>query len=91
MKLWPVGKVLPIRFYDTRHTAASLLMMFGANPAAIRHILRQHGHPSDVNVYGHLAPGYLRTEIDQSLVSPQVRPIYFTGNSSARRRPICGH
>ena len=32
MKLWPVGKVIPIRFHDTRHTTASLLMMFGANP-----------------------------------------------------------
>src|SRR4051812_47436499 len=25
-KLWPVGKVLPIRFHDTRHTTASLLI-----------------------------------------------------------------
>jgi hypothetical protein len=35
MKLWPVEKVIPIRFHDTRHTTASLLMMFGAIPAAV--------------------------------------------------------
>jgi integrase len=40
MKLWPVGKVIPIRFHDTRHTTASLRMMFGANPAAVQRILR---------------------------------------------------
>jgi hypothetical protein len=57
MKLWPVGKVIPIRFHDTRHTTASLLMMFGANPAAVQRILRHSDIRVTVDVYGHLAPG----------------------------------
>lgn len=55
MKLWPVGKVLPIRFHDTRHTTASLLMMFGANPAAVQRILRHSDICVTMDVYGHLA------------------------------------
>jgi putative ABC transport system permease protein len=36
MKLWPHGLVRPLRFHHLRHSAASLLMMAGANPAAVR-------------------------------------------------------
>src|SRR6185436_5978434 len=32
-KLWPKPQVRPLRFHDLRHTAGSLLMMAGANPA----------------------------------------------------------
>jgi integrase len=64
MKLWPTSKVRPLRFHDTRHTTASLLMMFGANPAAVQRILRHTDIRLTVEVYGHLAPNYLRTEID---------------------------
>ena len=71
MKLWPVGKVLPIRFHDTRHTTASLLMMFGANPAAVQRILRHSDIRVTMDVYGHLAPGYLRTEIDRLSFRPK--------------------
>jgi integrase len=71
MKLWPVGKVLPIRFHDTRHTTASLLMMFGANPAAVQRILRHTDIRVTMDVYGHLAPGYLRTEIDRLSFRPK--------------------
>ena len=71
MKLWPVGKVIPIRFHDTRHTTASLLMMFGANPAAVQRILRHSDIRVTMDVYGHLAPGYLRTEIDRLSFRPK--------------------
>ncbi len=71
MKLWPVGKVLPFRFHDTRHTTASLLMMFGANPAAVQRILRHSDIRVTMDVYGHLAPGYLRTEIDRLSFRPK--------------------
>jgi integrase len=63
-KLWPTAKVRPLRFHDTRHTTASLLMMFGANPAAVQRILRHTDIRLTVEVYGHLAPNYLRSEID---------------------------
>jgi len=40
MKLWPSGQVRPIRFHHLRHTTASLLLMRGADVAAVQRILR---------------------------------------------------
>ena len=64
MKLWPRPLVRKIRFHDLRHTTASLLMMAGANPAAVQRILRHSDPRITTEVYGHLAPEYLRREID---------------------------
>ena len=63
--LWPKPVVRPIRFHDLRHTTASLLMMAGANPAAVQRILRHSDPRITTEVYGHLAPGYLRAEVDR--------------------------
>jgi len=63
--LWPVPVVRPIRFHDLRHTTASLLMQAGANPAAVQRILRHSNPRITTEVYGHLAPGYLRAEVDR--------------------------
>jgi integrase len=65
MKLWPKARLRPIRFHDLRHTTASLLMMAGANPAAVQRILRHQDPRITTEVYGHLAPDYLRAEIDR--------------------------
>ena len=62
-KLWPKAKVRKIRFHDLRHTTASLLMMGGANPAAVQRIMRHSDPRITTEVYGHLLPGYLRDEI----------------------------
>jgi len=70
-KLWPVGKVLPIRFHDTRHTTASLLMMFGASPIAVQRILRHSDIRTTTDVYSHLAPDYLRAEINKLTFRPK--------------------
>jgi integrase len=75
-KLWPVGKVLPFRFHDTRHTTASLLMMFGASPAAVQRILRHSDIRVTMDVYSHLAPGYLKSEINRLSFRP--KPSEFT-------------
>ena len=64
-KLWPKAIVRTIRFHDLRHTTASLLMMAGANPAAVQKILRHSNPKITTEVYGHLAPGYLRAEVDR--------------------------
>ena len=56
MKLWPRPLVRRIRFHDLRHTTASLLMMAGANPAAVQRILRHSDPRMTTEVYGHLAP-----------------------------------
>jgi hypothetical protein len=39
-------------------------MMAGVNPAAVQRILRHHDPRITTEIYGHLEPGYLRTEID---------------------------
>ena len=62
--LWPKAQARPLRFHDLRHTTASLLMMAGANPAAVQRILR-HRPRITMEVYGHLTPGYLQAEVDR--------------------------
>jgi hypothetical protein len=65
VRLWPKPRVRHIRFHDLRHTTASLLMMAGANPAAVQRIMRHSEPRITTEVYGHLAPGYLRPEVDR--------------------------
>jgi hypothetical protein len=69
-KLWPKARVRPIRFHDLRHTTGSLLMMAGANPAAVQRILRHKDPRITTEVYGHLEPGYLRSEINRLRFEP---------------------
>ena len=74
-KLWPKAVVRKIRFHDLRHTTASLLMMNGANPAAVQRILRHSDPKITTEVYGHLSPGYLRAEADKlSFNLPRLGP-----------------
>jgi len=73
-KLWPTPVVRPIRFHDLRHTTASLLMMAGANAMAVQRILRHHDPRITTEIYGHLEPGYLRTEIDRLRFAPAPVP-----------------
>jgi hypothetical protein len=72
--MWPKAKVRPIRFHDLRHTTASLLMMAGANPAAVQRILRHTDPRITMEVYGHLAPGYLRDEVNRLRFAPSSAP-----------------
>ena len=74
MKLWPVGKVQPLRFHDTRHTTASLLIMAGANPAAVQAILRHTSIDVTMEFYAHLAPDYLSKEINLLTFRPKADP-----------------
>lgn len=69
-KLWPAGQVRKVRFHHLRHTTASLLMMGGVNPAAVQRILRHSDPRITTEVYGHLAPDYLRSEIDRLRFHP---------------------
>src|SRR6185295_1929229 len=74
-KLWPKPQVRPIRFHSTRHSTASLLMMSGANPAAVQRILRHSDPRITTDVYGHLAPEYLRAEVDRLTFGVQPAPV----------------
>jgi integrase len=70
MKLWPSGQVRPIRFHHLRHTTASLLLMRGADVAAVQRILRHSDPRMTTGTYGHLVPDYLRVQIDRLSFGP---------------------
>ncbi len=71
-KLWVKPVVRPIRFQDLRHTTASLLIMSGANLPAVQRILRHSDPKITTEVYAHLAPEYLRAEVDRLSFGPAV-------------------
>ncbi len=64
-KLWVKPVVRPIRFHDLRHTTGSLLIMSGADLAAVQRILRHSDPKLTTEAYAHLAPEYLRAEVDR--------------------------
>ena len=64
-KLFPVGEVRKIRFHHLRHTTASLLLMSGADVAAVQRIMRHTDPRLTTEVYGHLSTGYLKKEIER--------------------------
>ena len=69
-KLFPVGQVRKIRFHHLRHTTASLLLMNGADLAAVQRIMRHQDPRLTTEVYGHLSPGYLKKEIERLSFGP---------------------
>jgi integrase len=71
-KLWVKPVVRPIRFHDLRHTTGSLLIMLGADLAAVQRILRHSDPKLTTEVYAHLAPEYLRAEVDRLSFGPAV-------------------
>lgn len=73
VKLWPIARVRQIRFHDLRHTCGSLLFMAGANPASVQRILRHKDPRTTTETYGHLSPGYLRSEVDRLQFNPAVQ------------------
>ncbi len=64
-KLFPVGQVRKIRFHHLRHSTASLLLMKGADLAAVQRIMRHQDPRITTEVYGHLQTAYLKTQIDR--------------------------
>ena len=77
-KLWPKPVVRPIRFHDLRHTTASLMMMAGASLAAVGKILGHSNIRITAEVYGHLAPDYLKSEVNRlsfGLAAPVIVPV----------------
>lgn len=64
-KLWPKPRVRPIRFHDLRHTTASLYLMAGLSPVAVQRIMRHKDPRLTTERYGHLAPGFMQSEVDK--------------------------
>jgi integrase len=69
-KLFPVGEVRKIRFHHLRHTTASLLLMSGADLAAVQRIMRHQDPRLTTEVYGHLSTNYLKKEIERLSFDP---------------------
>jgi integrase-like protein len=69
-KLFPVGRVREIRFHHLRHTTASLLLMSGADLAAVQRIMRHQDPRTTTEFYGHLASHYLKKEIERLSFGP---------------------
>jgi hypothetical protein len=76
MKLWPSGQVAPLRFHDTRHTTAALLLRFGASPAAVQKHMRHSDIRITLETYGHVGEDFefLRREVDRLSFSPASTP-----------------
>jgi excisionase family DNA binding protein len=72
--MFPVGDVRKIRFHHLRHTTASLLLMSGAELAAVQRIMRHQDPRITTEVYGHLAADYLKREVERLHFGPPAAP-----------------
>lgn len=68
----PKPLVRPIRFHSLRHTTATLLLSAGAGLAAVQRIMRHRDPRVTMERYAHLAPDFLRAEIDRLTFEPKV-------------------
>jgi integrase len=76
-KLSAIGQVRNIRFHHLRHTTASLLLMSGADLAAVQRIMRHQDPRMTTEFYGHLAAHYLKHEIERlSFGAPAALPVF---------------
>ena len=92
MKLWPSAQARPLRFHDLRHTTASLLIMAGADLAAVQRIMRHTDPRITMEFYAHLAPGYLRSAIDRLAINPgepqiEATPVAATATPTSPAKP----
>jgi integrase len=63
--LWPMGNVREIRFQDTRHTYASVLLMLGANLVSVQKLLGHSDPKITERRYGHLLPEFMSAEVNR--------------------------
>ncbi len=70
-RLFPVGQVRKIRFHHLRHSTASLLLMKGADLAAVQRIMRHQDPRITTEVYGHLQTTYLKGQIERLSFGPE--------------------
>lgn len=63
MKLWVLGVPLPVRFYDLRHSAATLHREAGCDPLVIQFVLGHAAENLTDSVYTHLSMEYVRREL----------------------------
>jgi integrase len=81
-RLFPVGQVRKIRFHHLRHSTASLLLMKGADLAAVQRIMRHQDPRITTEVYGHLQTTYLRSQIERLRFGPEPADLSSGGRPS---------
>jgi integrase len=63
--LWVAGRALAVRYYDLRHSAATLHREAGADPLAIQLALGHSPKSLTDSIYTHLSRDYVRRELDK--------------------------
>jgi integrase len=66
MRLWPSGHARNVRWYDLRHTGASLWIERGVSAAAVSAMLGHHDVAFTFKTYVSLSASGLRNEIDRA-------------------------
>lgn len=64
-EMWLVPRVRPIRFYDLRHTAATLHREAGCDPLVIKLLLGHAAQDPTDDTYTHLSMDYQRRQLDK--------------------------
>ena len=65
VKLWAKPVARRIRWHDTRHSAATLLLQAGASIPVVQRVLRHQDPKLTTNLYGHLEADWLGGEIER--------------------------
>ena len=85
-RLFPVGQVRKIRFHHLRHSTASLLLMKGADLAAVQRIMRHQDPRITTEVYGHLQTTYLKGQVERLSFGPEPADLSGGGRPSRDAR-----
>lgn len=64
-KLWATPHAIRVRFYDLRHSAATLHREAGADPLAVQILLGHAAENLTDSCYTHLTPEYIRRELNK--------------------------
>ena len=89
--LFPVGQVRKIRVQHLRHSTASLLLMKGADLAAVQKIMRHQDPRITTEVYGHLQTAYLKSNFPVASVKSPFCTVSCRSRKYRRspRNPTC--
>lgn len=68
MKLWEHGRAIRVRWYDLRHSCATLHREAGADPLAIQLLLGHAPKSLTDSTYTHLSMEYLRRELSKLVI-----------------------
>jgi integrase len=68
MALWMTPIARPLRFYDLRHTAATLHREAGCDPLTIKIALGHASRDTTDDIYTHVSPEFMRRELEKLVI-----------------------